>query len=1252
MSGAFKGFSVRTKLLLVVGVSFVLASAAVVFVADHVMTAKANEQEAQLFAERLDSIFGLLQRKQDLLAKTGMEEAYREGFQEAAQQELAAHFYDGPGANCNGYPYILDSQGRVVLYPGLKTGDESLAGQDFAQKIVAAKKGNCQYEHDGVSKWCMFRTFAPWKWTVAFTITLQDKYEAVYQFRTTFLIIMGLTALGVLAVLAGLISVATKPIRQLTLVTSRMAAGDLEQKVDISRRDEIGALARSFTEMGQAIRAKIRNLDREIADRQQAQETLREKTAFLEAQVEACIDGILIVDDRRQRVLASRRFVEMMKVPDDILADKDDSALLRYVTGRAKNPEQFLEQVQYLYTHPEQTSREELEFQDGTILDRYSSPVVGSDGHHYGRIWTFRDITEKRRAREELANLNRNLEQEVLVRTAAMNESRQYLQTIFDTVGAGIVLVDPQTRQVLDVNHAAEKMLGRSKPDVVGRVCHQFICPAQEGKCPVADLGQKVDCSERVLLDEAGRRVPITKSVMPVIVNGRPCLLETFFDISAQKSAQGAAEEANAKLRQAIAQSERLAEEAKAANAAKSDFLANMSHEIRTPLNGVVGMLDLLGRTPVTTRQDRYVSTARRSADMLLTVINDILDFSKIEAGKLNLESADFDLRKIADDVGQVLAANARGKDVELVVQYAPGTPRWVRGDAARVRQILTNLVGNAVKFTAQGHVLTHVACEGIEQGRANLHVRVQDTGIGIAPEMLGAVFDKFTQADSSTTRRFGGTGLGLTICRMLTQMMGGRIWAESQVGRGSTFHFVLPLPLADEPAAEVPPAAAADALRGLRVLVADDHPVNRQILQEMLESWQTVPTVVDSGPAALDLLRAGAGGAPGFDLVILDGQMPGMDGFEVARRIFEEKLPVHGPVMMLTSTLHGPQAEQCRQMGIQAYLVKPVRQAELLEAMLTALGKQAAQRDASPSFKSSVGPALRILVAEDNAVNQEVIRELLGALGHAVTIVENGRLAVQAAFAESFDVILMDIQMPEMDGYEATAEIRRRERAGGGRRPIVAMTANAMKGDDERCIGAGMDAYVSKPIDVERVCRALESVTAGRSGVRSSSEWPEPAPCQMPPLANGKPLEAAVASEADAETGRPSSSPAPASPAGEPELDYETFRHRCMDNDEVARRILRRFLETIEGTLDQLEQALTANQTDTARRHAHSLKGAAANLSAEPVRRKAAEMEQLLKNGAHAAAVSNLLPLRLEMARCLNRIRAILSEQAAAAGR
>jgi signal transduction histidine kinase/DNA-binding response OmpR family regulator len=681
--------------------------------------------------------------------------------------------------------------------------------------------------------------------------------------------------------------------------------------------------------------------------------------------------------------------------------------------------------------------------------------------------------------------------------------------------------------------------------------------------------------------------------------------------------------ETNRQLEQATARANDMALQSEAASAAKSEFLANMSHEIRTPLNGVIGMLDLLGHTPVTAQQERHVSTARRSAEMLLTVINDILDFSKIEAGKLSLEAVAFDLRKITDDVGQVLSGSARGKDVELVVHYPPQTPRWVTGDPARVRQILTNLVGNAVKFTAGGHVLIHVECEGAEEGPPEFHVRVQDTGIGIPPDKLAFIFDKFTQADSSTTRRFGGTGLGLAICRMLVQLMKGRLWAQSQVGQGSTFHVVLPLPLADEIAPAVVPAGD-EVLPGLRVLVADDHPVNRQILRETLESWQAVPTVVDSGPAALDLLRPGGAATP-FDLVILDGQMPGMDGFEVARRILEEKLPVHGPVMLLTSTLHGPQAEQCRRLGIGTYLVKPVREAELLEAVLAALGRQAALRDAQPSPTASAGRALRILVAEDNAINQDVIRELLGSLGHAVEIVEDGRWAVQAAFAQRFDVILMDVQMPEMDGYEATGEIRRMERIAGGHRPIIAMTANAMKGDEERCLSAGMDAYVSKPIDVERVCRAIDAVLSGVPGDHA----------------------------AEGESGRlPDTNTAPPggeSAVDESQLDYEALLHRCLGKDDFAHKILRRFLETADGMLDELEKSLTENRTEDARRHAHSLKGVAATISADPLCRKAAEIEQMLKNGAHAAATSNLLPLRLETAQCLNRIRAILAQPAEA---
>jgi signal transduction histidine kinase/DNA-binding response OmpR family regulator/HPt (histidine-containing phosphotransfer) domain-containing protein len=697
--------------------------------------------------------------------------------------------------------------------------------------------------------------------------------------------------------------------------------------------------------------------------------------------------------------------------------------------------------------------------------------------------------------------------------------------------------------------------------------------------------------------------------------------------------------EANRQFEQATARANDMALQSKAASAAKSEFLANMSHEIRTPLNGVVGMLDLMGHTTVTAQQARYVSTARRSADMLLTVINDILDFSKIEAGKLSLESVGFDLRGITDDVGQVLAANGGGKDIEVLVHYAPRTPRWVTGDPARVRQILTNLVGNAVKFTAKGHVLIHVACDEVEQGRATFHIRVQDTGIGIAPDKLTRIFEKFTQADSSTTRRFGGTGLGLTICRMLVGIMNGRIWADSQVGCGSTFHFVLPLPLADEPQPAVAPASD-ETLRGLRVLIADDNPVNRQILQEMTESWQAVPTVVDSGSAALDLLRPGdSDRTPRFDLVILDGQMPGMDGFEVARRIFEEKLPIGGPVMMLTSTLHGPQAEQCRQMGIASYLVKPVRQAELMEAILAALGRQAARRDDPPSPTASTGTKLRILVAEDNEVNQEVVREILIKAGVGCDIVGNGKLAVEAVQKQQYDMVLMDCQMPEMDGLEATRSIRAIEGRGrplarnGKRLFVLALTANAIKGDREICLAAGMDGYLSKPIEPVQLVAALNSALSAGSVTSeppvSSPVRSGPEQCKETHGQDPHATEAHVQGLGTADGDAHASDGCP--------FDLASALSRCMGKQDSLERILQKFKDKALKDLQELSSHVQAADAQKIAFVAHSLKGAAASVSAEAVRQAACDLEQIAKAADFLRMEACMQALSEEIARCVD---------------
>ncbi|QDU21319.1 hybrid sensor histidine kinase/response regulator [Urbifossiella limnaea] len=544
-------------------------------------------------------------------------------------------------------------------------------------------------------------------------------------------------------------------------------------------------------------------------------------------------------------------------------------------------------------------------------------------------------------------------------------------------------------------------------------------------------------------------------------------------DIDAERRADAATEEA------------RLA--AEAATRTKSEFLANMSHEIRTPLNGIIGMTELALDTELTPEQREYLGLVKTSADHLLTVINDILDFSKIEAGKLDLECTDFDLRDTLDDTVATLAARAHKKGLELADHVAPEVPSALAGDPHRLRQVVVNLIGNAIKFTEAGEVVLDVSRwqddDGPDApGGVVLHFAVRDTGIGITADQQAKLFRAFAQADTSTTRRYGGTGLGLAISARLVEMMGGRVWLESEVGRGSTFHFTVRFAPARGPVADPAPADPA-SFRGLSVLVVDDNATNRLILREMLTKWGMRPTVADGGPAALAALEAAR---EPFALVLLDAMMPGMDGFDLAERIQRTPAVAGATLMMLSSAGLREDTARCRALGLAAYLTKPVRQSTLLDAIMTALGVEGAARPGTTPDAPGWGAArrpLRVLLAEDNAVNQKLAVRLLEKRGHRVVVVGNGREALAALQRERFDAVLMDVQMPEMDGFAATAAIRAQEREAGGHLPVIAMTAHAMKGDREHCLAEGMDRYVTKPLRPEDLFAALEGLADAGGG-------------------------------------------------------------------------------------------------------------------------------------------------------------------------
>jgi two-component system sensor histidine kinase/response regulator len=968
-------------------------------------------------------------------------------------------------------------------------------------------------------------------------ITKIDKEEAsllVRDFREG-LIITGIFLLLVSSLVAvWLARTVTRPVHALQQAVVRLGRGEAGVDMPAVTGDELGELGSEFKRMAEAIGDK------------EAQ--LRRNAAELEQRV-------------RARTQELQRQADLLDLAHDAIIVLDQEGAIVYWNGGASEMYGY-SQTEALHRHLDVL----LGATGGTAPGEIDAALAGS-GRWDGKLVHMRRddkrvVVASRQAR--LLDEHSHAPVTLIINSDITGHSlaEEELNRFFD-LSPDLLCIASFDGYFTRLNPAWERALGYTRDELLARPYADFIHPDDvsatgEERASQAHGVQTLAFENRYRCKDGSYRW-LSWQAVPIVESA------TVYAVAHDVTERNRVEQ----------ELNRAREEAVAATRAKSAFLANMSHEIRTPMNGVIGLTALVLKTEMSTQQREYMQLVKASADSLLRLLNDILDFSKIEEGMLKLDAIPFDLRDAIGDTLKAFTAIASDKGLELTYHVAPEVPQWLVGDPGRLGQIFINLAGNAIKFTSEGEVVLRVALE--EPGAAgsdtvHLHFSVADTGIGIAPEKQAHIFEEFAQADSSTTRSYGGTGLGLAIVTQLVDLMGGKIWVESTPGQGTVFHFTLHLKVAAG-APQAAPAASPALIKGMDVLVVDDNRSNRTILGEILENWNMQPTLVPDSEAALSAIaKANAAQAP-FPLILLDAQMPRFDGFQLAETIRALPGSDKAIIMMLSSSHASGEEARCKALRITRFLRKPIKQSELFDAIVASAGavSQGAQHehDGDGAIASEPGRLLKVLVAEDHPVNQTLVGEILRSRGHFFALANNGVEVLALLDTMDFDAILMDGQMPVMDGYEATREIRRREQGGNRRIRIIALTANAMKEDRELCLAAGMDDYVAKPIDPDQLLARLEGVAApGAIGYASFA--------------------------------------------------LASLQERARGKTALLRKMVQLFLDELPQTLMTLEAAAAGADMHTLERTAHRLKGAAATLSAQDTVDAAGALEQCARN--HAA--------------------------------